>query len=90
MSDSTPREWRFYLDDMISFAEKVVAYTNGLDQASFVASGLAYDATLRNLELIGEPAAHIPDALQPAWVTTGPSASVAAPFMRSSVVLPLP
>lgn len=61
MSDSVQREWRFYLDDMITFAEKVVAYTNGLDQASFVASGLNYDATLRNLELIGEAAVHIPD-----------------------------
>jgi len=42
------REWRFYLDDMISFVEKVLAYSNGLDQDGFVASGLAYDATLRN------------------------------------------
>ena len=41
---------------MISFAEKVVAYTNGLDQQPFVASGLVADATLRNLELIGEAA----------------------------------
>ena len=54
MSDAANREWRFYLDDMIDFAEKVLAYTNGFDQAGFVASGLTYDATLRNLELIGE------------------------------------
>jgi len=27
VSDSTQREWRFYLDDMIGFAEKVIAYT---------------------------------------------------------------
>jgi len=25
------REWRFYLDDMIGFAEKVLAYTQGFD-----------------------------------------------------------
>jgi uncharacterized protein with HEPN domain len=64
MSDSLQREWRFYLDDMISFAEKVIAYTNGLDQATFVGSSLNYDATLRNLELIGEAAAHVPDAVR--------------------------
>ena len=64
MSESTQREWRFYLDDMIAFAEKVIAYTNGLDQAGFVASGLNYDAVLRNLELIGEAAAHIPDSVR--------------------------
>ena len=30
-----PREWRFYLDDMIGFAERVLTYTDGLDQAAF-------------------------------------------------------
>jgi len=25
------REWRFYLDDMIDFAEKALVYTGGLD-----------------------------------------------------------
>ena len=46
MSDAAtpppPREWRFYLDDMIGFAERVLAYTDGLDQAAFDASGLNY------------------------------------------------
>jgi uncharacterized protein with HEPN domain len=64
MSDPSQREWRLYLDDMIGFAGKVLAYTNGLDQAGFVASGLIYDATLRNLELIGEAATHIPDEVR--------------------------
>lgn len=54
------REWRFYLDDMMAFAEKVMAYTHGLDQTGFEASDQTYDATLRNLELIGEAAMHIP------------------------------
>ena len=54
------REWSFYLDDMIGFAEKAIAYTSGLDQKGFVNSGLNYDATVRNLELLGEAATHIP------------------------------
>ncbi|MFZ5799650.1 MAG: DUF86 domain-containing protein [Desulfobulbus sp.] len=58
------REWRFYLDDMITFAEKVLAYTEGLDLERFAASGLNYDATVRNLELLGEAATHIPDAIR--------------------------
>ncbi len=45
MSDTPPREWRFYIDDMIACAQKVAAYTHGLDQVAFVASGLNYDAT---------------------------------------------
>jgi len=51
---------------MIGFVEKVVAYTQGLDQDGFVASGLNYDATVRNLELIGEAATHIPDEIRQA------------------------
>lgn len=66
MSDAIQREWRFYLADMIVFAERVIAYTESLDQEAFVASGLNYDATVRNLELIGEAATHIPDAVRAA------------------------
>lgn len=66
MSDAAEREWRFYIDDMITFAQKVMAYTDGLDQNAFVSSGLNYDATIRNLELIGESATHIPDAVRAA------------------------
>jgi len=61
MSEAPAREWRFYVKDMIVCAEKVAAYTAGLDQAGFVASGLNYDATLRNMELIGEAATRIPE-----------------------------
>lgn len=51
---------------MIGFAENVISYTHGLDQAGFVSSGLNYDATVRNLELIGEAATHIPDEIRQA------------------------
>jgi len=61
MFDSSQREWRFYVSDMIGFAEKVAAYTDGLDQERFVASGLNYDATVHNLIMVGEAATHIPD-----------------------------
>lgn len=61
MSEPMQREWRFYVSDMIVFAEKVMAYTDGLDQEKFVASGLNYDATVHNLILLGEAATHIPE-----------------------------
>ena len=32
MSSPRTRKWRFYLDDMIDFAGKVLTYTDGLDQ----------------------------------------------------------
>ncbi|MBS4098360.1 MAG: DUF86 domain-containing protein [Sulfuricella sp.] len=61
MSEPMQREWRFYISDMIGFAEKIVAYTDGMDQEQFVASGLNYDATLHNLILVGEAATHVPE-----------------------------
>lgn len=68
MSDShnSQREWRFYLLDMIGFAEKCLSYTDGLDQQQFVDSGITYDATLRNLELIGEAASRVPGDIRAA------------------------
>jgi len=37
MSDDTPplREWFFYISDMIDFAEKVLTYSEDMDQFSF-------------------------------------------------------
>lgn len=46
MSDDFQREWHFYLNDMIEFAEKVLTYTKGLDQAGFLENELTYDDTL--------------------------------------------
>lgn len=63
---SEERPWHIYLDDMIAFAERARRYTAGFDQAQFEANALAYDATLRNLELIGEAATHIPTAIRDA------------------------
>ncbi len=58
------RHWRFYIQDMIDFSEKVLAYTDGMDLESFLADQLRYDATLRNLKLIGEAATHIPQPVR--------------------------
>jgi len=54
------REWYFYVEDMILFSEKILSYTKELEQPEFESNPLIYDATLRNLELIGEAATHIP------------------------------
>ena len=61
MSESAKREWRFYIADMIGFAERIVAYTEGMNQEQFIASDLNYDATLHKLILLGEAATHIPE-----------------------------
>jgi len=65
-TDREARSWRFYIQDMIDFSEKVLAYTEGMDQEAFLADGLTYDATMRNLQLIGEAATHIPGEIREA------------------------
>lgn len=61
MSEAGPhREWRFYVEDMVACCDKVLAYTQGIDRAAFTSDAMRYDATLRNLELIGEAATHVP------------------------------
>ena len=63
------REWRFYINDMFNFAYNVSAYTEGFTQQEFVDTGLNYDATIRNLELIGEAATHIPAEIRETYRT---------------------
>lgn len=65
MSEAAPaREWLFYLDDMIGFCEKVQAFTQGIGQTQFVGDAMRFDATVRNIELIGEAATHIPEQVR--------------------------
>lgn len=47
---------------MLAFCERVIAYTADHDLPGFLADRMRYDATLRNLELIGEAATHVPVA----------------------------
>lgn len=66
MSEAPGREWRFYVDDMAGFCERILEYTQGLDREAFTLDRLRYDATVRNLELVGEAATHIPESVRAA------------------------
>jgi uncharacterized protein with HEPN domain len=58
------RDWHQYLDDIRSSCLKIVRFTEGMSMADFVADEKTYDAVLRNLEVIGEAAKHVPDAVR--------------------------
>lgn len=65
MSSATPsplpeRDHALYVRDMLAFCDAVLSYTAGHDLASLLADRLRYDATQRNLRLIGEAATHVP------------------------------
>lgn len=49
-----------YWQDMQEAARKVANYTHGMDAQAFARNSLVRDAVLRNLEVIGEAAKHIP------------------------------
>jgi uncharacterized protein with HEPN domain len=51
---------------MTAFASNALSYTGGLSKPEFVADTRTYDATLRNLELIGEAARNIPEEVRSA------------------------
>ncbi len=69
MSDTgePSRDWRFYIADMIGFGENVVSFTDGMDRNAFIDDARTYHAVLRNLELIGEAATHVPLAVRGAY-----------------------
>lgn len=55
-----PRDHSIYLDDIRDSCRKVLRYTSGMSKASFLLDEKTVDAVLRNLEIIGEAAKHIP------------------------------
>ena len=60
---SMPRDWRFRVDDILDAISKIERYVEGKSQQEFAANELTVDAVLRNLEVIGEAARFIPDAI---------------------------
>jgi uncharacterized protein with HEPN domain len=58
------RSWELFLRDMLEAARKVISYTYEHQLETFVADEMAYDATLRNLEILGEAAKNIPGEIR--------------------------
>ncbi|HYO14791.1 MAG TPA: DUF86 domain-containing protein [Thermoanaerobaculia bacterium] len=58
------RNWELFFRDMLEAARKVIRYTEGRQLEAFVADEMAYDATLRNLEILGEAAKNIPEEIR--------------------------
>jgi uncharacterized protein with HEPN domain len=63
------RDEATYVADMVEACTRVVEYTNGLDGAGFRADRRTVDAVVRNLEVLGEAAKRVSDAVR--WCVPG-------------------
>lgn len=56
------RDWTFYLEDILDSALTIHAFTRDMTLEEFRINRLVFDAVVRNLEIIGEAAKHLPAA----------------------------
>lgn len=62
MSARQERDWRLYADDILQACAKVRHIVSGMTYEKFVGDEIRVDATLRNIEIIGEDTSAFPCA----------------------------
>jgi uncharacterized protein with HEPN domain len=55
-----PRNWKIRISDILEGIAKIQRHTKGFDFDKFEADEKTIDAVIRNLEIIGEAARHVP------------------------------
>jgi uncharacterized protein with HEPN domain len=58
------RNWQYRLEDINEALDLINEYVQGMDFLSWAEDRKTIDAVIRNLEIIGEAANHIPDSIQ--------------------------
>ncbi|BBO73139.1 DUF86 domain-containing protein [Desulfosarcina widdelii] len=57
------RRWDIRIHDILASIEKIQKYTDNMDAKAFRDDPKTVDAVVRNLEIIGEAARHVPDEI---------------------------
>jgi uncharacterized protein with HEPN domain len=57
------RDWLFRITDILEALSAVAQYVKGMSYEDFIADRKTVDAVIRNLIIIGEAAAHIPEEI---------------------------
>ncbi len=60
----SPREWKFRLQDITEAIERIDRYTIDMEYDAWLHDQKTIDAVIRNLEIIGEAASHIPPEVE--------------------------
>jgi len=63
MSDSE-KDYHLYLQDILKHCQRIIRYTQGVTYEQFAQDDILIDAVIRNLEVIGEAAKRIPNAVR--------------------------
>jgi len=58
------RDWRLRIEDILESIAKINDYATGHTEETFDQNSLVIDAVVRNLEIIGEAATHLPEEIQ--------------------------
>jgi uncharacterized protein with HEPN domain len=58
------RNWRMRVEDILESIEKIESYTKNVDSIEFVKDSRTFDAVIRNFEIIGEAAHHVPEDIK--------------------------
>jgi uncharacterized protein with HEPN domain len=61
---SADRRWQTRLEHILEATRKIERYTAGLSEEAFGGQEMAVDAVIRNFEVIGEAARHVPEHIQ--------------------------
>ncbi len=58
------RSWRLRVEDTVQAIERIRGYVAALDFEGFSDDSRTIDAVVRNLEIVGEAASHVPESIQ--------------------------
>src|SRR5258708_5955156 len=61
---SAEQRWQLRIEHILEAIRKIKRYTAGLSEETFASQDMAVDAVIRNFQVIGEAARHVPDDVQ--------------------------
>lgn len=60
----SPREWHFRIDDMLQALAGIAEDIDGLDYQDFISDRKTRNSVVRELEIVGEAARHVPPDIE--------------------------